>query len=64
MSQTTVYDTGLIVRCFSPSAVLMAASRWPSEVRITVRFSRSARICFSMAASTSCGGLMFLISFA
>jgi hypothetical protein len=27
-----------------------------SEVWITARFSRSARICFSIAASTSCGG--------
>ena len=48
--------------CFSPSAVLIAASRSPSEVRMTARFSRSARICFSIAASTSAGGVMFLIS--
>jgi hypothetical protein len=46
----------------APSALLIAASRWPSDVRITARFSRSARICFSIAASTSCGGVMFLIS--
>src|SRR5579863_7030198 len=48
--------------CFSPSAVLTAASRTPSEVRITERFSRSALICFSMAARMSSGGVMFLIS--
>ena len=30
---------------------------------MTARFSRSARICFSIAASTSCGGVMFLISY-
>jgi len=34
--------------CFWPSAVLMDDSRWPSAVRIMARFSRSARICFSM----------------
>jgi hypothetical protein len=44
------------------SARLIRASRSPSEVRMTARFSRSARICFSMADSTSTGGLMFLIS--
>jgi len=52
----------LIVCCLSPSALLIAASRVPSDVRMTARFSRSARICFSIAASTSCGGVMFLIS--
>jgi hypothetical protein len=35
---------------------LMAASRSPSDVRITARFSRSARICFSIASSTPFGG--------
>ncbi len=33
-----------------------------SEVSTTARFSRSARICFSIAESTSFGGVMFLIS--
>ena len=32
------------------------------EVSTTARFSRSARICFSIAESTSFGGVMFLIS--
>ena len=48
--------------CFWPSAELMAASRSPSDWRMTARFSRSARICFSMAAMMSAGGVMFLIS--
>ena len=52
----------LMTCCFLPSALLMAASRSPSEVSTTARFSRSARICFSMAARTSLGGVMFLIS--
>jgi hypothetical protein len=39
--------------------VLIAASRWPSDVSTVARFSRSARICFSIAARTSCGGLMY-----
>jgi len=30
---------------------------------MTARFSRSARICFSIAANTSFGGVMFLISY-
>ena len=34
----------------------------PSDVRMTARFSRSARICFSIAASTSCGGVMLFTS--
>jgi hypothetical protein len=57
-----VASEALITFCFSPSAVLIAASRRPSDSRITARFSRSARICFSIAESTSSGGLMFLIS--
>ena len=52
----------LITRCLSPSAALILASRSPSEVSTTARFSRSARICFSIADSTSFGGVMFLIS--
>ena len=52
----------LMTRCLSPSAALILASRSPSEVSTTARFSRSARICFSMADSTSFGGVMFLIS--
>ena len=52
----------LITFCFSPSAVLMAESRRPSDSSTAARFSRSARICFSIASSTSRGGLMFLIS--
>jgi hypothetical protein len=30
--------------CLLPSAVRIAACRWPSAVRMTARFSRSARI--------------------
>ena len=52
----------LMTRCFSPSAWLTLASRSPSDSSTVARFSRSARICFSIAVSTSCGGLMFLIS--
>ena len=52
----------LMTCCFCPSALLTAASRSPSDCRITARFSRSARICFSMAAMMSAGGVMFLIS--
>jgi len=52
----------LMTCCFCPSALLMAASRSPSDCRTTARFSRSARICFSMAARMSWGGVMFLIS--
>ena len=48
--------------CFWPSAELIAASRSPSDWSTTARFSRSARICFSIAARMSCGGVMFLIS--
>ena len=32
------------------------------DARITARFSRSARICFSMAFRMSFGGVIFLIS--
>ena len=53
----------LMTFCFSPSAWLILESRIPSEFRIAARFSRSARICFSMASRTSRGGLMFLISY-
>ncbi len=34
----------------------------PSAVRIAARFSRSARICFSIASLTDFGGSMALIS--
>ena len=34
----------------------------PRRSGSTARFSRSARICFSIAARMSCGGVMFLIS--
>ena len=44
------------------NAWLTAASRSPSEASTTARFSRSARICFSIAVSTSCGGLILRIS--
>jgi len=33
------------------------------DASTTARFSRSARICFSIADSTSLGGAMFLISY-
>ena len=43
--------------------MLIWASLSPSELSITARFSRSARICFSIASNTSFGGEMFLISY-
>ena len=51
-----------MVPCLSPSAVRIWDWRTPSAVRIAARFSRSARICFSMASLTLCGGSMALIS--
>ncbi len=42
--------------CFCPSAVLIADSRSPSAVRIIARFSRSARICFSIESWIDGGG--------
>ena len=62
VSEVDKASEALITCCFWPSALLMAASRSPSDCRITARFSRSARICFSIAARMSCGGVMFLIS--
>src|SRR5882762_10067323 len=38
----------LMTRCLSPSAWLILASRSPSDASTTARFSRSARICFSI----------------
>ncbi len=51
-----------IALCFSPSAVRIADCRVPSAVRIAARFSRSARICFSIASLTDLGGSIALIS--
>ena len=48
--------------CFSPSAVRIFDCRTPSAVRIAARFSRSARICFSIASMTLFGGSIALIS--
>ncbi len=48
--------------CFSPSARLILAWRSPSDSAISARFSRSARICFSIASRMVCGGVIFLIS--
>ena len=47
---------------FSPSAVRMAAFFSPSARRMASRRSRSAFICFSIAAWMSLGGRMFLSS--
>ena len=44
--------------CFWPSACLIDASRLPSAVRIMARFSRSARICFSIESWIDGGGSM------
>ena len=46
----------------SPSARLIFAWRSPSDSAIIARFSRSARICFSIASRIVRGGVMFLIS--
>ena len=51
-----------IALCFSPSAVRIFDCRWPSALRMAARFSRSARICFSIASTTLFGGSMALIS--
>ncbi len=48
--------------CFSPSAVRILDWRTPSAVSTAARFSRSARICFSIASMTLLGGSMALIS--
>ena len=48
--------------CFSPSAVRILDCLTPSAVRIAARFSRSARICFSIASLTDLGGSMALSS--
>ena len=48
--------------CLEPSAVRIAAWRWPSAVRMTARFSRSARICFSIESLIEGGGSMPLSS--
>ena len=48
--------------CLEPSAVRIAACRWPSAVRMTARFSRSARICFSIESLIDGGGSMPLSS--
>ena len=47
-----------ICACFWPSACLIDASLVPSAVRIIARFSRSARICFSIESWIEGGGSM------
>ena len=45
-----------IADCFSPSAVRICACLMPSAWRIAARFSRSARICFSIVSLIVGGG--------
>ena len=51
-----------ICDCLAPSAVRIAAWREPSAVRMTARFSRSARICFSIESLMEGGGSIPLSS--
>ncbi len=51
-----------IADCFSPSAVRICDCLKPSAVRIDARFSRSARICFSIVSWTLAGGSIALSS--
>jgi hypothetical protein len=43
--------------------LLMAASRRPSDSKISARFLRSASACISIAVRTAVGGVMSLISY-
>lgn len=43
---------------FLPSAMLMSASRMPSDSRMAARFLRSASTCICMASWTRAGSLM------
>ena len=45
-----------IADCFSPSAWRISDCRAPSAWRIVARFSRSARICFSIESWIEAGG--------
>ena len=47
----------------APSAILIRACISPSDCAMSARFSRSARICFSIACMTPEGGVMSRISY-